>query len=101
MPEVEHVKHHIDRTAELAEELKAAIKDRRLNIHQVARRARVDYKIVFSMLHPERPGRVSKESGSAVIETLAWDRQQAFNLFTKAGIGVYRLKGSRRLEKLL
>lgn len=100
MPEVEYFKS-IKRTAELAEGLKAVIKDRGLSMHQVAREAQVDYKIVFKMLHPERHGRVSKESGSAVIETLAWDRQQAFNLFTLAGIGVYRLKGSRRLEKLL
>ncbi|MDP3995677.1 MAG: hypothetical protein Q8P74_00265 [bacterium] len=95
------IEHAIIKSWELAEELTIIMKDRGLSRRQLARKARVGYRIVSSMFHPEWPDKVSKERGSVVIETISEDPQQEFKLSSLAGIAVYRLRGSRRLIKLL
>ena len=104
MSEVEHkVNHFITKSPALTDELYDLLRENGMSMRGLARAAHVSLTLVSGMLHWERPGKVSKNKGSLVIEAVAGNAQQAVKLFSLAGIDVYRFKGkgSRRLFKLV
>lgn len=98
MPKVEC----ITRTPELVEKLATTITVGDWTISKLAQESGVSRATVHSMLNPGYKSGVSKVLYADVVEALTRrDVQQRIELLGLAGIPVYRLKGSRRLVKLL